>query len=226
MPEARVDESARRVLTQKFQLGLFENPFVDPAAAARVAGALPFRTEAEAAQRRALVVLENATKTIPLKAGAKVFLYHVDASAARERGLLPVERLEDAEAAVLRVAAPFEVEHPNHFFGRRQHEGRLEFRDGDADYEQIKAAAARLPTVVSVYLDRPAILTNVRDKAAALVANFGVSDGALLDVLTGRARAEGRLPFALPRTMADVEAQSPGRPHDLQAPLYPFGFPR
>jgi beta-glucosidase len=80
-----------------------------------------------------------------------------------------------------------------------------------------------VPTVVSIYLDRPVILGNVRDKAAALLADFGASDAALLDVLVGRARAEGRLPFALPASMADVTAQSPGKPHDLPKPQYPFG---
>ena len=44
---------------------------------------------------------------------------------------------------------------------------------------------------MTVYLDRPAILTNVRDRAHALVGVFGASDAALLDVLTGAARAEG-----------------------------------
>ena len=77
-----------------------------------------------------------------------------------------------------------------------------------------------MPTIATVYLDRPAILTNVRDKVQALVANFGADDDALLDVLTGRAKAEGRLPFELPSSMADVEAQSPGRPHDTRQPLY------
>ncbi len=81
----------------------------------------------------------------------------------------------------------------------RRHEGALDFKDGNADYEQIKAAAAaKVPAVVSVYLDRPAILTNARDKSAALFGNFGASDEALLDVLAGKAVAVGKLPFALP----------------------------
>ena len=127
--------------------------------------------------------------------------------------------------AVLRVADAVRAPAPEPLLRARQHEGRLDWRDGDTDYEQIKATAARVPTVLAVALDRPAILTNVRDKAAAIVGNFGVSDAALLDVVTGRARAEGHLPFALPRSMADVEAQSPGRPHDIVKPLYPFGWP-
>jgi beta-glucosidase len=223
LTEARLDESVRRILTHKYQLGLFENPFVEPQAAARVVGAAEFRAAADAAQRRAIVPLENSTGLLPLKPGTRVWLYGVDADAARAVGLVPVGQLQDAGAAVVRMAAPYDVEHPNHFFGGRQHEGRLDFRDGDTGYDQLKAAASRVPTVVSIYLDRPVILGNVRDKAAALLADFGASDAALLDVLVGRARAEGRLPFALPASMADVTAQSPGKPHDLPKPQYPFG---
>ena len=70
--EARLDESVKRILAQKFHLGLFENPFVDPAAAAKVVGASSFVAEADATQRRAIVMLENGRKAIPVKAGAKV----------------------------------------------------------------------------------------------------------------------------------------------------------
>jgi beta-glucosidase len=56
------------------------------------------------------------------------------------------------------------------------------------------------------------------------VANFGVSDAALLDVLTGRAAPQGRLPFELPSSMSDVEAQRSDVPHDTRRPLYRIGF--
>jgi beta-glucosidase len=75
-----------------------------------------------------------------------------------------------------------------------------------------------------VYLDRPAILTPIAGFAGAVVANFGVSDAALLDVLTGKAKPEGRLPFELPSSMAEVEAQKSDVPHDSRRPLYPIGF--
>ena len=92
------------------------------------------------------------------------------------------------------------------------------------DYQQIVAACAAVPTVVAVQLERPAVLTNVQDKATALVAHFGISDEALLDVLTGRARCEGRLPFDLPRSMAAVQAQLPDVPYDTADPLYRHGY--
>jgi beta-glucosidase len=82
---------------------------------------------------------------------------------------------------------------------------------------------AQLPTVVTVYLDRPAILTPLKGKARAILANFGVSDEALLDVLAGRAKPQGKLPFDLPASMDDVAAQKPDVAHDLPHPLYPFG---
>ena len=126
----------------------------------------------------------------------------------------------------MRADAPFETLHPGYMFGLMQHEGNLGFRDGDVEFETIKRVSAAVPTILTVYLDRPAILTGVKDRVAALVANFGVSDVALLEVLTGRARPEGKLPFELPSSMEAVEAQRSDVPYDSPRPLYPFGFGR
>ena len=57
-----------------------------------------------------------------------------------------------------------------------------------------------------------------------MIGNFGVSDAALLDVLVGRAKPEGRLPFELPSSMDAVRAQYSDVPHDSARPLFPFGF--
>ena len=77
---------------------------------------------------------------------------------------------------------------------------------------------------MTVYMDRPAILTEVKDRIAALYADFGVSDTALLNVLTGKAKAQGHLPFELPSTMAAVEAQKSDAPHNSADPLYAYGY--
>jgi beta-glucosidase len=37
-----------------------------------------------------------------------------------------------ADLAIIRAPAPYESEHPNFFFGSRQHEGRLAFTEKDA----------------------------------------------------------------------------------------------
>ncbi len=220
----RVDEAVRRVLRLKFELGLFDDPFVDEAAAARIVGSRKAQAHADAAQRAAQVLLENRNSLLPVAArGRRIWLHGVDAAAARAAGFTVVEDLAQAQLALIRTRTPSEKLHPYHFFGMRQNEGRLDFRDGDPDLEAIKRAAAAVPTVVAVNMDRPAILTNVRDHAAALLVTFGASDAAVLDVITGRAKPRGRLPFELPSSMAAVEAQDPARPDDSGKPLYPRG---
>jgi beta-glucosidase len=135
-----------------------------------------------------------------------------------------VDAPEKAEVAIMRVAAPFQTLHPNYTFGSRQHEGKLSFPDGNQDYEAIKRVSAHVPTIVTIYLDRPAILTNIRDKVAGMVGNFGISDAALLDVLTGKSRPQGKLPFELPSSEEEVDRQAADVPHDTALPLYRFGF--
>lgn len=225
IPQARIDDAARRILAIKFQQGLFENPYVDPKAATALVGSQTFVAEGRAAQSAALTLLENKNGLLPLKgAGRKVWLKGVSAEAAKAHGLVPVDDLAQAELAIIRTATPFETLHPNFTFGSFQHEGDLSFKDGAADYEAIKAASAKVPTIVSVYLDRPAILTNVRDKAAALIGDFGSGDDAFLDAVTGKAPPRGKLPFELPSSMAAVEVQAEDAPHDSKGPLYPIRF--
>ena len=220
---AQIDESVRRILMIKVELGLFENPYVDEAAALKIVGDPAAQAEAEQAQRHAQVLLENEGGLLPVATGRKVWLYKVDPAEAKARGFIVVDDPAQADLAILRVDAPFETLHPYHFFGSRQNEGRLDFRDGQADYEAIKRASAKVPTAVAINLDRPAILTNVRDKVQVLLATFGASDAAVLDVLTGKARAQGKLPFELPSSMSAVEQQDPAVPDDSASPLYPRG---
>ena len=129
-----------------------------------------------------------------------------------------------ADVAIVRTTAPFQTLHPNYMFGAMQHEGNLGFHDGDEEFDEIVRMSARVPTIVTVYLDRPAILTPLRDRASALIGNFGVSDDALIDVLTGKAAPEGKLPFELPSSMQEVEAQRSDIPHDTAHPLYRIGY--
>lgn len=204
--EADLDGAVRRIMIPKFQMGLFDEPFVDAAAASRIVGDSAVQHEADAAQRAAMVMLKNR-QAIPVAAGRRVWLSGVDYDAARAAGLIPVATPEEAEMAIVRTATPFETLHPYHFFGSRHHEGRLDFRPGDAGYNAFVRAAAKVPTIMAIDMDRPAIVTSVKDRAAALIAMFGASDAALLDVVMGRATARGHMPFALPTSMQAVEAR-------------------
>jgi beta-glucosidase len=225
LTESRLNESVYRILLQKFEQGLFENAYVDPGKAEDVVGSASIQREADDAQRRSAVLLENKKGVLPLDPhGKKVYLYNVDPKVAAQIGFVVVDTAEKADVAIMRVAAPFQTLHPNYTFGSRQHEGKLSFSDGNPDYEAIKRARAQVPTIVTIYLDRPAILTNIRDKVAGLVGNFGISDAALLDVLTGKSRPQGKLPFELPSSEEEVDHQAADVPHDTAHPLYHFGF--
>jgi len=226
LSEAQLDSSVVRILAQKFAQGLFEHPFVSPDAAARLVGNPTFLAAGVDAQRRALVLLENKGNLLPLHSSRplRVYLRGVSADAATREGWTIVSDPKQADVAIVRLSAPFERLHPQYVFGQFFHEGSLAFKDGDPDYEAFKQASAAVPTIVTVYLERPAILTPLKDRASALIGNFGVSDAALLDVLTGRAKPEGKLPFELPSSMEAVQAQRSDAPHDSARPLYPFGF--
>ena len=223
--ETRLNESVLRILELKFRLGLFENPFVDPRKAVATVGAPAFKREALDAQRRSLVLLENEGDLLPLKKTVrKVFAPGISAHSLAAYGLTAVSRPALADVAILRVHTPHENLHPDYFFGSRQQEGSLDFKADSPELAQVVEASRSVPTVVVITLDRPAILAQVRGKAAALVGEFGVSETALLDVLVGKARPEGRLPFELPSSMAAVEAQQPGAAHDSAEPLFPIFF--
>ncbi len=222
---ARLDEAVKRIMVVKFDLGLFEDPYVDPAKAATIVGSAAYVREATLAQSKALVVLQNSrgARMLPAK-GAKLFLHGVSADVAKAHGFAVVSTASEADVAVIRVAAPYQTLHPTFFFGRLQHEGDLDFKETDSTLTLIRATAAKVPTIVVVYLDRPAILTALVPLARTLIGEFGVSDGALFDALSGKVTPQGRLPFELPRSMDAVRAQLGDVPSDSPSPLYPIGF--
>ncbi len=225
LTEARLDSSVARILVDKFRLGLFENPYVDVEAARTVGNAASTRA-ARAAQRRSLVLLENEKQVLPIKRGARVYLRGIAAAAATQLGLRVVDDPRQADVAVVRMEAPFEVLHPGYMFGSMQHEGRLDYPDSSRARQALAALAAQVPTVATVYLDRAAVLTALKGTVRGLVANFGVEDGVLLEALMSRAPFTGRLPFELPSSMEAVAGQRSDLPHDSAKPLYPIGFGR
>jgi beta-glucosidase len=78
--------------------------------------------------------------------------------------------------------------------------------------------------VTLVDLNRPAILTDLKEVSTALVGTFGVSDEAMLDIVFGRHNPTGKLPFELPSSMAEVEAQLEDMADDTENPLFPYGW--
>jgi len=215
--EERLDVSARRLLREKFALGLFENPYVDVAAADAIVGSAEFRAAGEQAQRASIAVLSN-DGVLPLRAGLKLYVEGIDSEVAARYGEV-VATPQEADAAILRLQAPYEQRAT--MFENFFHAGSLDFPEEVVAH--AAEVAASVPTVVDMFLDRPAVLGPLVDRASAVVANWGANAGALLDVLTGQASATGKLPFDVPRSMAAVEASRPDVPFDTADPLFRFG---
>jgi beta-glucosidase-like glycosyl hydrolase len=227
----RIDESARRLLAVKFRLGLFDDPYVDEEAAARIVGRQDFRDAGYAAQARSVTVLTNGDgaqralddgspgrRVLPLAPNLRIYAENVDSEAVSRHGIR-VERPEDADVAVVRLLAPFEPR-SDLFLESWFHQGSLDFPPGLV--ARLQRVAALCPLVVDVVLDRPAVLTPLLPFAAAVVGSYGTSDDALLEALTGAVPPQGRLPFDLPRSMDQVRAH----PEDVPGyddPLFAVG---
>jgi beta-glucosidase len=71
VPMALVDRAVRRVLEQKFRLGLFEHPYVDPDGAEHVVHSAAHQELALRAAREGMVLLRNENGLLPLKKNLK-----------------------------------------------------------------------------------------------------------------------------------------------------------
>jgi len=261
LSQARVDESARRILRVRMALGIFENPYADADVAERTVRNAAFQKKALEAQRKSLVLLKDERSVLPLKAGARVYAEGVDAKVLQARGFTVAAAPADADVALLRVtfnessgeapgarpagARPAGAGAPGSAgaaasgqpsgapSGRNPRGGGLGgMNTGGAPIdltlapdrlEKLRALMKARPTIVAMYFDRPYVVPELAKESAALLAHFGVSDEALLDVLTGSYAPTGKLPFELPSSMQAVQEQKEDVPHDSKNPLFPFG---
>lgn len=221
VPEERIDQSVRRLLRLKFQLGLFDQPFVDITKAKRVFGRPDSIAAGLASQARAMTLLKNEGHLLPLESGKKVFVENLDRTVASKFAQI-VESPEAADLAVLRLSTPFYPVDSDIPMARSFHHGDLDFKGEEK--AEILGLLNQTPTIVVIAMDRPAVIPEINAAAKALLVDFGASDEAVLRVIFGKAQPEGRLPFELPSSMDAVRAQKPDLPYDSENPLYPFGF--
>lgn len=217
--EARIDESVRRVLRDKAQLGLFDDPAagtLSPEDIRTVVGTPQHQALALNVQRASLVALQGAAAQ--LTANTRVYAENVDARVLSEYATV-VDSVDDADLVILRLTAPFEP--GSDPLAQAFHHGSLEF--SEAELERVRQVIHGRRAVIDVFLDRPAVLTPFTEMDVTLIGSFGISDQALLDVISGRYPASGRLPFDLPRSMVAVEASESDVPHSSEDPLFTTG---
>jgi beta-glucosidase len=202
---------------------LFDHPYLDENQALSIVGRADFKAMGLEAQRKSLVLLKNGDvkdgKALPLEKGLKIFVKGFDKKVVGQYATV-VDRPEDADFAIIRLDAPFQPR-PGFVEGLFHH-GDLDFKEPKKT--EILDLLKKTPTIVSIYLDRPAVIPEIAEKSAALIANFGATDAAILDVVFGKAHPTGKLPIELPSSMDAVRKQKEDVPYDSEAPLFPFGF--
>ena len=86
------------------------------------------------------------------------------------------------------------------------------------------------PVVVVVNATRPMVFNEFENKVEGIVIRFGVSDKAVMDIVSGKAEPSGLLPVQMPANMVTVEKQKEDVPFDMECHTdtegntYDFGF--
>ncbi|MPV38977.1 glycoside hydrolase family 3 protein, partial [Georgenia subflava] len=303
----RVTEAAERLLAPMFEMGLFENPYVDPEHATATVGSDANRAVALDLQRKSAVLLQNdagadGESVLPLEAGSDLYvLGNIGADAATAYGYDVTDgnvdegetrpSAEGSDAAVISVTVsnvntstyvsddPTSGMNPEHtntsviegFAGLDGNSpygaadicvitggaeectdnglrfgGSLPWESSILDFtgmsgsesweitpslETIQAVMDEVGddnVVLDIYFRQPYVLdeaSGLRD-AGAILANFGNTSTALLDVLSGEFAPQGRLPFALagtPEAIVEQDTDRPGYDETADGALFEYG---
>ena len=217
--ENRIDSSMRRILKEKFRLGLFDHPYLDPAGV-KVINNAGFAAKGIEAQQKSLVLLKNDANILPLKAGTKIFLEGFNKE--ETKGLVNlVNDAASADVIVLKIGTPDNAGSEKYILQRLFNHGSLAFSDKE-EARLLKIIQSK-PTITVINLQRPAVIPGINKYTKALIADFSSQDNVILDLIMGKFKPTGKLPFELPSSMEEVLKQKEDMPYDTQNPLYKFG---
>ncbi|MEQ8547024.1 MAG: glycoside hydrolase family 3 N-terminal domain-containing protein [Cyclobacteriaceae bacterium] len=222
LSEERIDVSVTRLLKQKFQLGLFDNPFIDESKVEAVLSKKSSRELGKRTQRESMTLLKNEDNTLPINnKSLKIYIENIDSTVVANYATV-VSKPEDADLAIIRLNTPWYPVDTKNSFAKSFHHGDLDFK-GD-EKKRILKLLKTVPTIVNLYLDRPAVIPEIAEASKALIADYGASDVSVCEVLFGKSAPKGRLPFELPSSMEAVKNQKTDVPYDSENPLFKFGF--
>lgn len=251
--EERLTDACRRILIAKFQMGLFENPYVDENKAEEVIGSEAHKQVAKeaAAKSFTLVKYENAaslaegsfvvagalandvrclnsgwTAKEPIEITGTTILEALRAKVDNEE-LTYIETAEDVPADLSGVTAVVVVGEKSGTHDPAWGATTLEFPEEQvALVDALDKAGANVVAVV--VMNRAYVLTPIVEKADSvlLVYRPGVTSGAeaVADTLYGENAVTGKLPFQIPASMDQVLNQREDMPKDIENPLYEYGF--
>ena len=217
--EARLDVSVKRILRDKFRLGLFDNPYLD-LDKLDVLRSAEFLAKGKEAQQKSLVLLKNENQILPLKNDVKIYVEGIMETTAKQFANV-VSKPEEADFIILKLNTPYEPR-SQYMLERFFHQGRLHFTEKEK--EPILKTLHTKPTITVMNLQRPAIIPDINAATQGLIADFDCSDEVILELIFGQFQPNGKLPFELPSSIEAVEEQLEDVPYDSKEPLYPFGY--
>ncbi len=225
--EERIDQSVRRILTNKFELGLFENPFVDENLVSELVNRADYIEEGLDAQRKSVVLLSNKDNTLPLPKDINIFVDGMNKDEASNFGNV-VESPENADYVLLFLNTVFNGNQPSGIDRVLDNMLSTMFPNMDLNYsdeinEKIERYSRVSKLIIISDLNRPAILTTAYEKSFGLVGTFGVQDLVILETIFGDNNPTGKLPFEIPSSMEAVENQYPDVADDTENPIFKFG---
>ena len=251
--EALLTDACRRILIAKFQMGLFENPYVDEDAAEDIIGSDGHKAVAKeaAAKSFTLVKYENAasladqsfivagelasdvrclnsgwTAKEPVEIAGTSILTALQEKAGADN-VTHITSAEEVPADLSGVTAVVVVGEKSGTHDPAWGAATLEFpEEQTALINALDKAGANVVAVV--VMNRAYVLTPIVNAAdsALVVYRPGVTCGAeaVADCLFGETAITGRLPFQIPESMEQVLSQREDMPKDIENPLYEYGF--
>jgi beta-glucosidase len=225
--EGRINESVKRILVNKFELGLFDDPYVDEN---KINDRVNTKKNIEAgleAQRKSIVLLEN-NGALPLKKGMKIFVDGLDRNVAKDFGVL-VKDPSDADVIIIYIHTVFNGNQESGL--NRVFDNFLStlFPNGDLNFNsethtRVENYSKDKELIVVVDLNRPAILDDIKKLSSSLIGTFGVSDRIMFEGIFGEFSPTGKLPFEIPSSMESVLNQKEDVPDDSLNPTYEMGY--
>ena len=232
--EARINESVERLLNEKFRLGLFENPYVDVQKAQQLVGNAQFQQKADLAQRKSIVLLRNSAKLLPVRPKTKVYFetYYDNGRTAspitvhKPTGLANalefVSSKEEADVVLLWL-----IPSAGGLFASAGKPIDLSLSKNKIDVRHVNELIKSKPTVLVINFSSPWVLDELESgQAKTIVATFGTTATALLDIVSGSYKPTGKLPFTIPvsqQAVAENKSDVPGLREPGGYALFKFG---
>jgi len=226
IPLSRIDASVKRILKNKFDLGLFDNPFVEvDQVKSRVNTERNIKLGKEA-QKQSMVLLKNDS-TLPLEKNINIFVDGFNAKSIVHGNV--VSDIKDADVIVSYVHTVFNGNQPSGIDRLVDNVLSSIFPNQDLNFspeilEKLEEFSSIKPLIVIVDLNRPAILDSINQMSSALVGTFGVDESVIFETLFGESKPSGKLPFEIPSSMKEVNKQLEDVPDDTMNPTFKFGF--